>query len=74
MSVDRNRVRALVRLELEKRLQASAPRPPIGVAALLEIYSGPECNEDSDFPTRRPCVIEPDRPCTNTGYCRKLGY
>lgn len=74
MSVDRDRIRALVRSELEKCLHASPQRPPIGVAALLEIYSGPECDEDPDFPTRRPCVIEPDRPCTNTGYCKKLGY
>lgn len=44
------------------------------VAALLEIYQGPECTEDPDYPIRKPCVIEPDRPCTNSGYCKKLGY
>ena len=74
MSVERDRVRALVRAELEKRLRSEPPRAAVGVAALLEIYSGEECNEDLDLPTRRPCVIEPDRPCTNTGYCKKLGY
>ena len=74
MSADRNRVRALVRSELEKRLHASTDLAPVGVAALLEIHSGPECNEDPDFPTRKPCVIEPDRSCVNTGYCKKLGY
>jgi hypothetical protein len=74
MSVDRNRVRALVRAELEKRL-ARAPAPTPGrVAALLEIYQGTECSEDPDYPIRRPCVIEPDRPCNNSGYCKKLGY
>ena len=25
-------------------------------------------------PTRIPCVIEPGRPCTNSGYCKKLGH
>jgi hypothetical protein len=22
----------------------------------------------------RPCVIEPDRPCYQSGYCKRLGY
>jgi len=74
MNVDRDRVRALVRAELEKRLHRASPAPTRAVAALLEIYRGTECNEDPDYPTRRPCVIEPNRPCTNTGYCKKLGY
>ena len=74
MSVDRNRVRALVRAELEKRLHPSSGPPTRTVAALLEIYQGTECTEDPDYPTRRPCVIEPDKPCTNSGYCKKLGY
>ena len=74
MSLDRARVRALVRAELEKRLDE--PPPARVHAALLEIYQGPapECNEDLDSPTRIPCVIEPDRPCTNSGYCKKLGH
>ena len=72
MSIDRARVRALVRAELEQRL--GKPPPSTVHAALLEIYQGPECNEDLDFPTRKQCVIEPDRPCTNTGYCKKLGH
>ena len=73
VTVDRARVRQLVRRELEHRLGA-APSRIHAHAALLEIYPGPECNEDLDFPTRKPCVIEPDRPCTNTGYCKKLGH
>ncbi len=74
MSIDRARVRALVRAELEKRLDE--PSPARVHAALLEIYQGPApgCNEDPDSPTRTPCVIEPDRPCTNSGYCKKLGH
>ena len=74
MSVDRNRVRALVRAELQKHLGAAPAPPTRTVAALLEIYQGTECTEDPDYPIPRPCVIEPDRPCTNTGYCKKLGY
>ena len=77
MSVDRARVRALVRAELEKRLRE--PPPPLHArvhAALLEIYQGPApgCSEDLDFPTRKPCLIEPDRPCIKSGYCTKLGH
>ena len=72
MSIDRARVRALVRAELEKRLDK--PPPARVHAALLEIYQAPGMNEDLDSPTRKPCVIEPDRPCTNTGYCKKLGH
>ncbi|GMR24480.1 MAG: hypothetical protein BMS9Abin37_3030 [Acidobacteriota bacterium] len=72
MSVDRNRVRALVRAELERRLHSKRP-PSLGpTPALLEIYQGSECSEDSEFPI--PCVIEPDRPCNHSGYCKKLGY
>ena len=87
MSAQRERVRALVRRELEKRLPASGPPArrqgrssatrAVALtleAVLAEIYQGPECNEDPDLPERRSCVIEPDRPCTNTGYCKKLGY
>lgn len=79
MSVDRSRVRALVRAELERHLGSSGSPPSPStmtrrVAALLEIYQGPECTEDPDYPIRKPCVIEPDRPCTNSGYCKKLGY
>ena len=74
MSVDRNRVKALVRAELERRLHPVHP-PSVGLApALLEIFQASECSEDPDFPIRKPCVIEPDRPCTNSGYCKKLGY
>ena len=73
-SIDRNRVRALVRAELERRLH-STRSPSIGAApALFEIYQDTECSEDPDFPIREPCVIEPERPCTSSGYCKKLGY
>lgn len=74
MSVDRNRVRALVRAELEKRMARPGPPSTVRTAALVEIYRSPECDDDPDFPTRKPCVIEPDRPCINSGYCKKLGY
>lgn len=70
MTPTRAVVRALVREELLRRLGARAePHPALG-----EIFREGECREDSDFPVRRPCVIEPDRPCYNSGYCKKLGY
>jgi hypothetical protein len=58
--VSPNVVRALVRQALEERFSVIAP--------------GPECSEDMDFPIRKPCLIEPHRPCYNSGYCRKLGH
>ncbi len=73
MSIDRALVRALVRAELEKRLDEP---PAVLHAALLEIYQEPasECNDELDASTRKPCVIEPDRPCIDSGYCKKLGH
>jgi hypothetical protein len=72
--IDRDRVRALVRAELEKRLAPAPAARGLTVAALLEIHPGAECSEDPDYAVRRPCVIEPHRPCINSGYCKKLGY
>jgi len=74
MRVDRNRVKALVRAELERRLRSARPRAVGPAPALLEIYQGSECSEDPDSTIRTPCIIEPDRPCENSGYCKKLGY
>ena len=74
MSVDRNRVRALVRAELERRLYSARPPSAGDAPALVEIYQDTECSDDPDFLIRKPCVIEPERPCTNSGYCKKLGY
>ena len=56
MSLDRARVRALVRAELEKRLDE--PPPARVHAALLDIYQGPApgCNEDLD--SRRVKILE----------------
>ena len=86
-SVDPNRVRALVRQVLEEKfglgLTASQGRP--GSTALisslhpsqLAIGEGPvssDCQEDIDLPLQKPCLIEPHRPCYNSGYCRKLGH
>ncbi len=68
MTVSPELVRRLVRNELERRLAKTRH------AALLDIIEGPECTDDLDFPIRKPCLIEPDRPCYNSGYCKKLGY
>jgi len=43
----------------------------------LAIAEGPaleDCYEDMDLPLQKPCLIEPHRPCYNSGYCRKLGH
>lgn len=72
--IHRDDVRRLVREELSKRLAAGGRSRAHLHSALLEIYHGPECSEDLDFPIRESCVIEPDRPCYNSGYCKRLGY
>jgi hypothetical protein len=71
VSVERERVKQLVRAELEKRL-ASAPSSRLH-PALLEIVVSELCVEDDTQPPP-PCIIEPDRPCYNSGYCKRLGY
>ena len=46
----------------------------------LAVAEGPassaysDCYEDMDLPLQTPCLIEPHRPCYNSGYCRKLGH
>ncbi len=73
-------VRALVRQALEERLgtrpSAAASFHPAKLAhpSLSVISDGPECTDDFDLPVRTPCLIEPHRPCYNSGYCRKLGH
>jgi hypothetical protein len=69
--IERERVRRLVRAELQKRLgsaPSSASHP-----ALIEVVPSEACAEDESRP-RPACVIEPDRPCYNSGYCKRLGY
>ncbi len=71
MSDERDRVRELVREELAKRL------PPVDRArhpALLLIHLPEDERRELDAETPRPCVIEPDRPCYHSGYCKRLGY
>jgi hypothetical protein len=66
VSVERGEVRKLVEEELRKRLEASHP-----ALALLRF---PEEENAIDPEKPRPCVIEPDRPCYRSGYCKRLGY
>ena len=70
MTLDRSRVRALVRRELERRFADAGPAEEH--AALGEIVELPA--EPTGAEGGRRCVIEPERPCTLTGYCKKLGY
>jgi hypothetical protein len=75
MTFDRERVRTLVREELERRLPAAAPEShPALVAILIPADESAECSDDAAVAVRRPCIIEPDRPCYNSGYCKRLGY
>jgi hypothetical protein len=73
VSGERERIRELVREELSKRL---APEPSRGPRhpALLVVELPTDDRVPLDAETPRPCVIEPDRPCYQSGYCRRLGY
>jgi hypothetical protein len=71
MNADRDRVRELVREELVKRL---APRESPRHPALTVIHLPEDDPKELDPEGSRPCVIEPDRPCYQSGYCKRLGY
>jgi len=68
MSVDRGRIRALVRRELQRRLG----EPRLEGNAALEEFPSRTAEGDGEAPG--PCAIEPDKPCVQSGYCKKLGY
>ena len=74
MSADRDRVRELVREELAKRLAPREPNKNAPHPALLLVEVREERALELPPEAPRPCVIEPDRPCYNSGYCKRLGY
>ena len=77
MSVDRERVRELVREELAKRLALGEPPRPARHPALLVVHLPEDDSQELEGPDgrrARPCVIEPGRPCYQSGYCKRLGY
>ena len=73
MPIDRQQVRALVKKELAARLGRSLPAPSDHPAMAI-IASGPECSDEPGASPSKPCVIEPSKPCFNSGYCKKLGF
>lgn len=77
MSVERERVRELVREELVARLGQPEMAGPSGKSrhpALLVVHLPEDDSRPLEAETPRPCVIEPDRPCYQSGYCKRLGY
>jgi len=71
MNAERDRVRELVKEELAKRL---APRESPRHPALAVIHLAEDDPKELDPEGSRPCIIEPDRPCYQSGYCKRLGY
>ena len=61
-----------------RRVRVVLPSTRISVhPSQLAIAEGPassDCYEDMDLPLQKPCLIEPHRPCYNSGYCKKLGH
>jgi hypothetical protein len=77
MNAERDRVRALVREELAKRLAPGGSPEAHNDArhpALLVLRLPQDAGNELDAEVSRPCVIEPDRPCYQSGYCKRLGY
>ena len=74
MNVERERVRELVREELARRLVPSEPYRSVGHPALIVIPMPDDDPKELQPEAPRPCVIEPDRPCYQSGYCKRLGY
>jgi hypothetical protein len=74
MSADRERVRELVREELTRRLASREPEAGARHPALLLVHVREEETLSLSPEAPRPCVIEPDRPCYQSGYCKRLGY
>jgi hypothetical protein len=74
MSTERDRVRELVREELSKRLPAHVPRESARHPAMIVLHVPGDHVNELDPEVSRPCVIEPDRPCYQSGYCKRLGY
>ena len=74
MSADRDRVRELVREELAKRLAPRESHKNARHPALLVIPLADDDPKELLSEAPRPCVIEPDRPCYQSGYCKRLGY
>jgi len=78
-SIGRETIRALVRSELEKRLGSRIERtrdgcPNVDHPAHREMFQEKGRGEDPGLSTEKPCLIEPHRPCSNSGYCKKLGF
>lgn len=73
-TIDPERVRSLVRRLLKERFEVSSPTSLELHASHRTITAGPECSEEDGLFPRRPCLIEPHRPCYNSGYCKTLGY
>jgi hypothetical protein len=74
MSVERDRVRELVREELGKRLVPHPSHTDARHPALIVFHLAGDDPKPLDAEAPRPCVIEPDRPCYQSGYCKRLGY
>jgi len=74
MSAERDRVRELVREELGKRLEPRESQTDVRHPALAVLHLPGDDPKELDAEAPRPCVIEPDRPCYQSGYCKRLGY
>jgi len=74
MNAARDRIRGLVREELEKRLAPHESHTDAGHPALIVLKIPGDDAKPLDAEAPSPCVIEPDRPCYQSGYCKRLGY
>jgi hypothetical protein len=57
------------------RLQASGPRTPVREAGTHgHVHTHPSLRALEVGPGSERCVMEPDKPCVQSGQCRALGH
>jgi len=79
-TIDPDVIRRLVRQTLEEKLGLNRPslsepnptKPLNEHPSHLDVIS--DCASEDELPTSQPCLIEPHRMCSGSGYCKKLGF
>ena len=79
-TIDADAIRRLVRQTLEEKLGLNRPslpepsptKPLLDHPSHLDVMS--DCAAEDELSKSQSCLIEPHRMCSNSGYCKKLGF
>ena len=79
-TIDPDVIRRLVRQTLEEKLSIVRPSTPEPCPTKplhehpshLDVMS--DCAAEGELSGSQPCLIEPHRMCSDSGYCKKLGF